>query len=96
MLKKSEAKFCKLFQSSPAAMLITRLSDRHIIEFNQAFVKLSGFSQQEVIGHRALDLGIYADLRDREHIIKTTLVEGKLDNYDFRFNAQLMQAQSVL
>ncbi|TGE32061.1 PAS domain S-box protein [Desulfosporosinus sp. Sb-LF] len=87
-LKKSEEKFSKVFQSSPAAMLITRLSDRHIIELNKAFVKLSGFSQQEVIGQRALDLGIYADLRDREHIIKTTAVEGKLNNYDFRFNAK--------
>jgi len=87
-LKKSEHKFSKVFHSSPAALHITRLSDRQIIEINQAFVKLSGYTQQEVIGHRALELGVYADLRDREHIIRTTLVDGSISNYEFRFNAK--------
>ncbi|EHQ89283.1 hybrid sensor histidine kinase/response regulator [Desulfosporosinus youngiae] len=88
ILKKSEDKFSKVFQSSPAAMHITRLSDKRIIEINQAFVMLSGFSQAEVIGHRATDLGIYPDAWDRELIIRTTLNEGRIVNYDFRFNAK--------
>lgn len=87
-LKKSENKFSKVFHSSPVALLITRLSDRHIVEINQAFVKLSGYNQQEVIGHGALKLGMYEDLRDREHIIKTTLVDGSISDYDFRFIAK--------
>jgi len=87
-LKKSENKFSKVFHSSPAAMHITRLSDKHIVEINQAFAKLSGYNQQEVIGHTAQELGIYADLRDREYIIKTTLVDGSISNCDFRFNTK--------
>ncbi|MDR3587650.1 MAG: PAS domain S-box protein [Desulfosporosinus sp.] len=86
--EKADSKFSRAFQSNPAAMIITRLRDRHIIELNKAFVKLSGFSQQEVIGHRALELGIYADLWDRQHIINTTLIEGRLDNFDFSFNTK--------
>lgn len=87
-LKKSENKFSKVFHSSPVAMLITRLRDRHIVEINQAFVTLSGCDQQEVIGHETLEFGMYEDLRDREHIINTTLVDGSITDYDFHFIAR--------
>jgi len=86
-LRDSEERFSKAFQASPAMIVLTRLSDGTFVAANEAFYKISGFSEAEVIGRRALELNIYAvppqrdeyvhlirekgSVRDREHVLQT-------------------------
>ena len=44
-LKESEEMFSKAFQSSPAMLTITRVSDNRIIDINDAFLNLFGFAR---------------------------------------------------
>src|SRR5262249_9271901 len=49
-LRESEERFAKAFSASPDALVISRLFDGAIIEANDSFVWLSGYSRDEVMG----------------------------------------------
>ncbi len=68
-LRESEEKFQKAFHSCPAFMSISTLEDGRFIEVNAEFLRLTGFSREEVIGQKAADLGLW-DKIDREPILE--------------------------
>lgn len=68
-LRLSEEKFFKAFQSSPDAILITRISDGQLIEVNEGFTKMTGYSRDEALSATTISLGLWPDLKDRERLI---------------------------
>lgn len=59
-LRLSEEKFYKVFNASPALLVITTLDGRYI-DVNENFFKTTGYSREEVIGRTAIELGLYVD-----------------------------------
>jgi PAS domain S-box-containing protein len=51
----------RAFTASPAAMSITRLSDEHIIEVNQSFLDMFGYTRNEVVGRSSAELGLWVN-----------------------------------
>ena len=49
-LRASEERFRALFRGNPAACLVQSLSDRLVVDVNDAYADMSGFSRQEMIG----------------------------------------------
>jgi diguanylate cyclase (GGDEF)-like protein/PAS domain S-box-containing protein len=64
-LRLSEERYRTAFQTSLDAININRLSDGKYIDVNQAFLDITGFERDEVIGKTSLELGIWAEARDR-------------------------------
>ncbi|HET8775501.1 MAG TPA: ATP-binding protein [Thermoanaerobaculia bacterium] len=60
-LRESEAKFATAFDRSPLALLITSLDDGRLVEVNEGFVLLSGYTREEVIGRSPDELGLWVD-----------------------------------
>jgi PAS domain S-box-containing protein len=58
-LRESEERFSKAFHASPTGILITRLEDGHILDANDSFCRLTGYSRAEVIGRLVPDLKIW-------------------------------------
>lgn len=83
-LKLSEDKFLELFYLSPDAIIISRL-DGTYVEVNREFVRMTGYSAEEVIGKNALDLGIWYNPLDREHMIREQQKCGKLHGLELTF-----------
>lgn len=55
----SEAKFAGAFQCNPDSVSITRASDNVILEVNQTFETMTGFTKMEAVGKTALELGLW-------------------------------------
>ena len=56
-LRESEEKFSAAFHSSAALMAISTKQDGKLIDVNETFLETLGFSRDEVIGKRVVDLG---------------------------------------
>jgi len=80
-LRTSEEKFFKVFTSSPAPMLLSVLKTGKILESNEAFLKLTGYSKNELLDMTTLTLNFWVNPEDRERMVKIIEKEGRLDNF---------------
>jgi PAS domain S-box-containing protein len=69
-LRQSEARFAKAFHGSSLAKTITRLRDRRLIEFNDAWVRLIGVPRDYVAGRSIDELGLWIDPNVRDDIYR--------------------------
>jgi len=81
-LRKSEEKFTKAFHSSPDAITIASLETGFVLDVNEGFTRLSGFSLEEVKGKTLLELGIWPSLEVREKMLATLAEKGRIRNYE--------------
>ncbi len=82
-LRQSEQKFFQLFQLSPDAIVVARLDDDTVRDVNQAFIRMFGFTRDEVLATPASDLAIVvpgASLRDAYRQLRR---DGELRNHEF-------------
>jgi PAS domain S-box-containing protein len=84
-LRQSEEKYTKAFQSSPDAVLITRLRDGAIIEVNDGFFRLSGYLSQEVLGKSTLSVPLWVSEIDRNLHIAALREHGHVHGQIFQF-----------
>ena len=68
-LRASEARYRTAFQTSTEAISIIRLSDRKHVDVNQAFLDITGFRREEVIGQTLQEIDIWADPSDEEKAV---------------------------
>ena len=57
--RENRALFRKIFSASPTAIAISRLGGGTIIEVNDAWCRLTGFSREDVMGRTTADLGLW-------------------------------------
>lgn len=61
----SEERFSKSFNANPSAMSITTLDEGRYIDVNEAFLDLTGYTRDEVVGRLVIDLNIYVEPAER-------------------------------
>jgi len=69
-LRASEERYRTAFQTSLDAININRMDDGRYVECNKAFLDLTGYERNEVIGKSSLELNIWVDPRDRERLFE--------------------------
>ena len=77
----SEAMFSAAFHCSPDYITISRLSDGTILEVNQAFIQLVGWSREEAIGTTSLNLGLWPIPEERAAVVELVSQHGALRNF---------------
>ncbi|WP_134676486.1 bifunctional diguanylate cyclase/phosphodiesterase [Ectopseudomonas khazarica] len=77
-LQISEEKFAKAFHASPDGLLITRLRDGLLVEANEGFSRITGYSFDEIGKHSTLSLGIWANPQDRERLVRQIREQGSV------------------
>ena len=81
-LAESEQKFRKVFSIGHDAFLISTLKESTVIDINERFAEMFGYTMDEVIGKSAIELGIWAKLSDRERIANQLKSQGKIENLE--------------
>ena len=84
-LQRSESKFSKMFNVSPYGLAITTFDEGRYLEANPAESALTGYSREELIGRKAIDLGFYDSPEDSRRIKQLLTQHGTINNYKFRF-----------
>ena len=75
-LELSEQKFSSAFHASPDGLLITRRSDGVLLDINEGFIRITGYSRSAALGRSTLELDLWTDVRDREHMIQLLRTQG--------------------
>jgi diguanylate cyclase (GGDEF)-like protein/PAS domain S-box-containing protein len=78
-------KLQKVFNTSPDANLITRMSDGMILDVNAGFLAMTGYTRDETIGRSILDINVWDDVRDRGRFMAELNEKGVLENEEFVF-----------
>jgi PAS domain S-box-containing protein len=92
-LQFTEEKFNKAFYTSPDSININRLEDGMYVSINRGFTKMSGYSEEEVIGKTSVELNIWAISEDRARLVKGLKEKGEVENLEtifMRKNGSLM------
>ena len=80
-LQLSETKFAKAFHASPDGLLITRVSDGHLLDVNQGFSQITGYSIEEASESSTVQLGIWDDPEDRLRMIGILQKRGSVASF---------------
>ncbi len=68
-LQSSEQKFAKAFHSSPLGVTITTRTEGRYLDANETFLKMLGYTREQVIGKTVFDLKLWANRDDRERML---------------------------
>ena len=81
-LRESEKRFSTIFHFSPISIAITRLRDNQLIDVNEAWQEITGFTREEVIGHPATELNLWADPEERSRLMTALADQGLVRGFE--------------
>jgi|GEM_PF-1712134 len=84
-LWESEEKFFKAFQTSPYAITITSVKDGNIIETNEAFTSITGFSKEEISANSTINMNLWADIKNRKWVLSSLKNGIEVKDKEFQF-----------
>ena len=88
ILRQSEEKFAKVFQTSPYAVLLTHAEDGRFLDANDAFVALFGHAKAALLADSTLGIGLWANPEDRAAVVAALRRGETVANREFRFRAK--------
>ena len=77
-----------IFEQSPEAMVLTRVRDGVLVDVNQAYLNLCGYSRDRVLGRTAMELSMWADEATRERVLSPLATGGQVRDVDVTLRTQ--------
>jgi PAS domain S-box-containing protein len=95
-LRESEEKFSKAFLCSPDTIAITALKDNRFIEVNDSFVRVTGYTREELYNDSSIELNLWAKMEERDRIIRFLREQGRVNNEEISFRMKSGEIRFVL
>lgn len=95
-LLRSEAKFRNLFENSLVGIFRTRIEDGLILEANQHFIQMLGYSYAADIINQKSATDFYVDLGDRQRMLAELQAKGQVHKFETQLRKKDGLAISVL
>jgi PAS domain S-box-containing protein len=95
-IAESEEKFRKAFLTSPDPMTISRIEDGVLLEVNDGFVKITGYSREESLGKSTLDLDLWVVDGQRDEMVSKLERDGRLENLEVSIGSKDGTVKDVL
>lgn len=84
-LRKSEEKFALAFQNVPDAITLTSAADGRIIEVNEGFYRITGYTEEETAGSTTIELNLWGDIADRQEVVAMITEHGRVTDFETTF-----------
>jgi two-component system cell cycle sensor histidine kinase/response regulator CckA len=84
VLRISEERFAKAFDSCPIPMSIVALDDGRYLYVNQRFLESSGYRSEELIGRRRADVDVWVDPQEAARFTELTKANRRVRNFEAR------------
>ncbi len=84
-LRASEERFSKAFHANPLHMAIMSFDEKRFVDVNESFIQHSGYLREEIIGHTAEEIGMFAFAEDREKLKRQFAEQKRVKDLEIRF-----------
>ena len=95
-LRLSEEKFSKAFRSSPDWVTISTLREGRYVDVNEAFLAITGYSRNEVIGRTSRELGTWAEPEKRDEMVRELQANGMIRNQEVKVGTKNGEVRIML
>ena len=94
-LRESEERVRKAFDTELVGMAISRRRDGFYLDANPGFLKMTGYTADEVIGHTSLELSFFFPSQ-RERLVSKIEKDGRLHNQELTYPTKSGEVRTVL
>lgn len=94
--ERAEEKFAKVFQLSPHPIAVTTVSEGRFLDVNSSFLRMSGYSLEEVIGHTIGELGIWTLKDNDQKTVQALQDTGIIHNQEYEIYPKQGDVKTVL
>ncbi|HJQ24014.1 MAG TPA: PAS domain S-box protein [Blastocatellia bacterium] len=95
-LQESEERFAKAFNANPDPMTIHRISDGRYLAANDSFLRITGFSQDEVLGRTAAELNLVVADEHRDQWGEMLREQGRFHNLEAVYRTRTGEIRTAL
>ena len=95
-LRESEEKFKKAFQASPTMIILSHASDGKILETNESFDKLTGWTKEESQGRTTKEIGLWANSKERTEYINLVKTNGAVRDKEYQYKNKTGEIHEAL
>ena len=81
-LRESEARTATILRLSPIVIGVSTVAEGRYTDVNDAFERVLGYSQSEVIGRTSFELNLWADNHARAQILGEIQAHGRVENFE--------------
>ena len=94
-LRLSEERFAQAFRASPDILVISRQADGHILEVNDNWMVLTGYSLNETIGRTMAELDLYINPADHRRVRDHLREHGSIRDFEFEIRCKSGEVRQV-
>ncbi len=87
-LRESEERYRTAFLTSPDAVNINRVDDGLYLEFNEGFLRLTGWTREQIVGRTSREINIWKNRDDRQRLLASLERDGYCENFEAEFVAK--------
>jgi PAS domain S-box-containing protein len=87
-LRETERRFAQAFHANPLPMSITRLRDGQHLDVNEAALRHSGFTREELLGGSKPELGFWVTSPQREELLRLLRTAGRARDFEVTFRTK--------
>jgi len=85
-LAMSEQRFSKIFHASPAPMVAIKIKNGIIVDANESFFRLVGYTHEKIVGHTATEVGLIEE-EERQRFRDELNTQGSVRNFEMYLHA---------
>jgi len=95
-LRESERRFAQLFHANPLPMSIVSMRTHRHLDVNEAAVRHSGYTREEMLGRTKPELGFWVASDQRDDLLHQLLASGQVRDFEVTFRSRTGEERQLL